>query len=363
MWNGSESTPEIRVIRMCCRYALGQMQIAACVPYLALPIDETRFLAQLREEHVLLLVYQVFTGALKPHVPAALIQLLSKQAHAILARQLALVATQKKVSEALKANDIPHVFLKGPTLNQMLWGRRMMRYSNDLDVFVAPQAILKVHTVLSALQFKAQISEKQVRFHQYFNRITTKKDIEYRDKTAVQKVEVHWKSYATEFVLNTANLDALDDELYILYLCLHAAKHGWSRVIWLVDILAFLALKKLDIMQLRAMAKKRHITPVIDEVILLAEQWFGMMLVSDVQFSQIKKRDYLLQKRLIWGKKRVLVTAFWKRLGKRFFMNAFCASFPRQIRLWLQVFAGDVIMKGYTLITQWPAKYHLKKSA
>ncbi|MDF1646825.1 MAG: nucleotidyltransferase family protein [Legionellaceae bacterium] len=347
MWDSEKYTPEERVIRMCCRYALGYMEASECLPYLKLSLDETQFLILLHEERILLLVYQVLSGDLKIYVSPQFIENLSLRVKSILSHQLALMALERDVDQAFNAKKIPYTFLKGPALNRMLWGRRMMRYSGDLDVLVSPKDILKAHAILKMLHFKSEISEKSLRFHQKIYRITTKKDASYRREALSQKIELHWKTYCTEFVVkrDKAQNKRLDNEAYALYLCLHAAKHGWSRLIWLVDIIAFLQVKKVDIKSLRAYAKKQHIGPVVDEALLLARQWLGIHLIAHDTFETVKKRESWLEKRVLWARKKDLKDTLWGQLSKRFYMNAFCSSIFCQMRLWAQIFLGTMIMK------------------
>jgi hypothetical protein len=353
MWNAVKHSPELIIIRLCCRYALGQMAASDCVPYLESSLDETRLLAMLHEERVLLLVYQVLSGDLKPHVSPKLIKILSQKSKVILTQQLALMVTQRDVQKAFQTAEIPYIFLKGPVLNQMLWGRRMMRYSGDLDVLVAPKDIFRANTVLKQLSFKTNLSEKKLRFHLFFHQCSTKKDVIYWHGEQSQLIELHWKSYCSEFIFKRNNTweHGIDDEAYILYLCLHAARHGWSRLIWLVDIIAFITSKNIDILRLRELATASHITPVVDEAILLAEQWLGMCLLphGDLDnldgLDKLSQRNQLLQKRVMWARKTDLDDTLWTQLSKRFLMNAFCSNAYHQIRLWIQITLGAVIMK------------------
>ncbi|MDX2346304.1 MAG: nucleotidyltransferase family protein [Legionella sp.] len=344
-WDSNQCTPEIRLIRLCCRYALGQMNTSDCRPYfthLFDNLDEQRFLELLHEERVLLLVYQVLTGDLKPHVPSNLMACLSQKSKITLTRQLALMVTQRDIEKAFQAEKISHVFLKGPSLNQMLWGRRMMRYSGDLDLLILPKDIFRAHIILKQLKFKTALSEKKLRFHQHLNKISTKKDAVYWHEDLSQCIELHWKSGSTEFIFKPKDawVHGIDDELHALYLCLHAARHSWSRLIWLVDIIALIELKQLDIMQLRVLAKKRKITPVIDEMILLAKQWLGIHLLPEKSLSKLKKRATFLDKRVVAAKKKNP-----EALLQRLLTHSFCSNYFYQMRLWAQIFLGVIIMR------------------
>lgn len=347
MWDSEKYTPEERVIRMCCRYALGYMEASECLPYLKLSLDETQFLILLHEERILLLVYQVLSGDLKIYVSPQFIENLSLRVKSILSHQLALMALERDVDQAFNAKKIPYTFLKGPALNRMLWGRRMMRYSGDLDVLVSPKDILKANKVLGQLGYYSKVSFKKLGYYQFFYGLSTYKDVSYWRKGFSKRIELHWKTYCVEFIFkkNKAQSRLLDDQSYALYLCLHAAKHGWSRLIWLVDIIALLGVKKIDVMQLRAFAKTRHITPVVDEAILLAAQKLGVILVAASVLTKLEKRNNLLGKRLNWAKKTDLDTNIGGLIMKRFLISAFCSNFIVQCCVWVKTFGHSTITR------------------
>jgi hypothetical protein len=348
MWNSDNNTPEMICLRMCCRYALGQMSVSDCLPYLKHPLNEAYFIDLLHEHRLVLVGYQVLSVDFRAYVSASLLQKLQDKSKPIIKSQLVLMRTARDVHQILEQQAIAHIFLKGPFLNQAIWGRRMMRYSRDLDVLVLPRDILKANAALQQLDFKAELSDKSLRFHQRFNAWTTKKDAAYWKTGMSQCIELHWKTYCTEFIFNsiekTRVLPQFTDEEHVLYLCLHAAKHGWLRMIWLMDIVALLQTKHIDMSCVRALAKAQHITPVVDEMILLALQWFGVTLCSGDMLIEVNKRNVQLQQRVISAKNHDVKSFLHDLLG-RYFANAFCSSRWRQVRLWVQIFVGAVISK------------------
>lgn len=348
MWDSDNNTPEMILLRMCCRYALGQMSASDCLPYLEPPLDDVRFIELLHEHRLLLLVYQVLSSNFRAHVSAGLIQKLKEKAEPIINSQLVLMRTARDVHQVLEQQAISHIFLKGPALNQTLWGRRMMRYSRDLDVLVLPRDILKANTALQKLNFKSELSDTTLCFHKRLNAWTTKKDAAYWKKGMPQCIELHWKTHCTEFIFpsrkNREALSQFSDEEHVLYLCLHAAKHGWLRMIWLMDIVALLQTKHLDVSRVRTLAKARHITPVVDEAILLAEQRFGVILCPAELLIEVNKHNARLQQRVAWAKRPDL-KPFLNDMASRYFANAFCSSRWRQVRLWTQIFLGAMISR------------------
>ncbi|MCH9690058.1 MAG: nucleotidyltransferase family protein [Gammaproteobacteria bacterium] len=339
MWNSHQETPEVRVMRLCCRYALDEIDITDCRSALILllaQLDEADFLEGLHHQRLLLLVYQVLSTDFKVHVSSDLMTALSQEAHVILKRQLVLMALERDIDQAFKSENIPYFFLKGPMLNRTLWGRRMMRYSGDLDVLVLPADMITADAALRAIDYYPNISKRKLRVSQLIHRWSTEKDISYYKKKSFGFIELHWKTHYIEFIFkpNHVREQLLDDENYVLYLCLHAAKHGWSRLIWLVDIIAFLKAKKLDILHVRALGKKKHIEPVVDEAILLAKKWLGIELQDDVFLGQLKNRSSILEKRLQWAEQRDAKRSLLNSTRWLLSSHFFCSNVFYQLYLW-----------------------------
>jgi hypothetical protein len=200
MWDSGNNTPEMMCLRMCCRYALGQMNVSDCLPYLEHPLNEACFIELLHEHRLVLVGYQVLSSDFKAYVSESLLQKLQEKAKPIINRQLVLMHTAREVHHVLEQQAIPHIFLKGPVLNQALWGRRMMRYSRDLDILVLSSDIFKANTVLQQLDFKSDLSDASLCFHKRFSAWTTKKDAAYWKKGVSQCIELHWKTHCTEFI-------------------------------------------------------------------------------------------------------------------------------------------------------------------
>ncbi len=337
--DATDSFQEMRLIRMCCAYALDDGCTAELISCMHMPLDEKKLMRLLAAHRLLLLVYQVLSSDFPKHAPPKLLNVLRKKAEPVIATQLRMIQASNQLSQAFSRALIPHAFLKGQTLNHMLWGRRMMRHSNDVDVLVRPCDVFKAHEVLQSLAFKPQCSVKSLRIHARLYRVSTKRDVAYMRAGLAKRIELHWKSYGTEFILEKGAAPELTDEAYLLYLCLHAAKHGWSRMIWVVDIIAFARIKKINMADIQRLAAKRRIKPVADEACLLASIWFGIDLLNKDDLERIKVREAYLNKRLLYGRKPLPET-LWETYQKLYIMNAFCSGCWMQVRLWGQVFVG-----------------------
>jgi len=153
-----------------------------------------------------------------------------------------------KVMKLLKENNIEAIAFKGPTLAQMAYGDIALRQYADLDILIDEKdieqcynLILKTHTTT--------IDKKFLR-----NTLFTEKnsDIQYFNKKNNILIEIHWKLFRTQFsnynqfsnIFNTKKevllqghkLHVFNDEILLVYLCMHGSKHCWERISWILDI-------------------------------------------------------------------------------------------------------------------------------
>lgn len=334
------SSPEERLMYAFCQYELN----TACFVPDEQP-DEEKLLELLRENRLILVAYHALSDGLKASFSPGFLERLRVEAHMVLKKQLALLQVTRALSTALKRADIPHVFLKGPALNQLLWGKRILRYSRDLDVLIHPADLFKVNDILNNLGFKAVLSEKILRFHQAIYRWTTKRDATYLKKDFPFPIELHWKVYARELVfkswdewlhqsVDTGCFFVFSDVEQVLYLCLHAANHGWSRLFWLMDIIAFIQKRAVDINTVRSLAKSRGIVLVVDEAIYLAKQKLGITLISEDAFLDCCLRP--IRFKPFTGKFKALII-----------LNFICSKKHQQLFIWSQVLLGAFLMGGW----------------
>ncbi len=128
---------------------------------------------------------------------------------------------------------------------------------------------------------------------------------------------MHWKTHEVESILShpTFNWDSvvahvpfhrrsvpvLEHYHNCLYLCLHAAKHNWSRLRWLLDIALYSQKTNLDWDKLVTLAQRYQLKSVVVEASVLCHQLFGLSTLrttSLVSASEIKTIERRLMRRL-----------------------------------------------------------------
>jgi hypothetical protein len=148
---------------------------------------------------------------------------------------------------AFEKAGLPPVVLKGPVLAERLYGDPFLRSWTDLDLLVSPDEVDVAATLLESLGFQ-QLGGPRARY------IHTRHLTFFHDELST--VDLHFHLLvdfgatvpAADFLKRavpyrmqggtTCRVLAAEDE--VLYLCLHAAHHEFSRFSWLYDIWTFL---------------------------------------------------------------------------------------------------------------------------
>lgn len=160
--------------------------------------------------------------------------------------------------DTLHANGVFPIPLKGPTLAELLYSDPALRPYSDLDLLLRPADVQNALRALSARQYFLAPHLARVPVDTLLS-ITPEATVFGRNDVAI---DLHWAiapsdhpfSFNPEILwrrtcpttLSGRRIECgLSLEALLLYLCVHATKHGWSRLIWLADI-ARLAEKSLD---------------------------------------------------------------------------------------------------------------------
>lgn len=156
---------------------------------------------------------------------------------------LAMAAAVSQVAALLEG--VPHVFVKGPALSQLLYADPTRRACHDVDVLVRPEQVEAAILALAAGGFEAvhdlRLDDPRVRLGS--------------NAFAVRRgpvlVEVHWSLFTRNFLLEEPNVFSSAASVQLLghsiqvaqgsaalsHLVLHGAGSAFRRLLWLSDIL------------------------------------------------------------------------------------------------------------------------------
>ncbi|WP_025708737.1 nucleotidyltransferase family protein, partial [Paenibacillus graminis] len=192
-------------------------------------------------------IYPKLSRMREEHVPDAVTQRLKWEYRKNTVQMLQLSGEMGYLGEELAKLQIRSLFLKGPVLAQELYGDISLRTSRDLDFLVPMAQLAETEALLVRLGYvKEEDFESILGDWKWREHHTT---FNHPDKGI--KVEVHWRlspgpSKEPEFdelwkCARTSshfgqNVHYLGSEDLFLFLAAHGARHGWSRLRWLLDI-------------------------------------------------------------------------------------------------------------------------------
>jgi len=181
-------------------------------------------------------------------IPNEVTHLLYQQYRRNTFRMLQLSAEMEQLSHIFSENDIRLLHLKGPVLASDLYGELSLRTCGDLDMLVSIDDVNQVDHLLSSLGYEKDdyietvLGDWRWRHHH----------VTYFHSEKPIKVEIHWRlnpgpgfepSFNELWQRKRVSSNSTSCPVYYLeredlffFLVTHGARHGWSRLRWLMDI-------------------------------------------------------------------------------------------------------------------------------
>lgn len=231
-------------------------------------------------------VYPLLSSKLKkiPNklVPQFVIQTLSQNYKVNTFKMLYLCSEMEFLKKICEESKINILFLKGPVLAQELYGDVSLRTSSDLDVLIP---IVELENMENLLIKSGYVKDDYIQTvlsdwkwrHHHLTYIHPEKDI---------KVEVHWRlnpgpgkepsfrqlweRKRTSLVISSP-IYYLGEEDLFLFLVSHGARHGWSRLRWLIDIHQIVK-QNMDWIKLYQLLKNNHYLHIGGQALILTSQ-------------------------------------------------------------------------------------------
>src|SRR5689334_3190109 len=186
-------------------------------------------------------------------------------------RSLKLAAETVPLQGLLTAAGIPVMVLKGAALEQLVYGRLAAKQTRDIDLFVPPDCAEAALLILERNGYELSLPAKQLNTMQRQALIRHGREGELVHPRKRLRAELQWRAADNPLLLK--GVDALSatqdvvladgivvrtlapDDLFA-YLCVHGARHAWSRLKWLADLNALLVSTNADIEHLYRHAQR-----------------------------------------------------------------------------------------------------------
>jgi hypothetical protein len=216
-----------------------------------------------------------------PDVPSPVRAAFEAERRINAARNALVARALGRVLEGLGRVDVPVIPLKGVALSESLYGDPSLRVSADLDVLVPRECVARAWTVLGELGYVMADHEERVEASELGLLLESNIEAAFASPEAAGcPVELHWDiawrwphgapaiadlwADARPRPFRGAPAHALGPEWELLYLAVHAARHRWESLKWLVDIHEVCRRGGLDWEKVRAKADRFGLTEVLE---------------------------------------------------------------------------------------------------
>ncbi|MCA1061485.1 nucleotidyltransferase family protein [Rossellomorea aquimaris] len=238
---------------------------------------------------------QVYTKLNKVHqalIPAQVIQRIENKYKKNTFNMLLLSAEMEYVSKMFESAEVKMLVLKGPVLAEDLYGDISLRTSNDLDILISisdldrAEALLIKEGYLKDDYFTSILGEWRWRHHH----------VTYFHPVKKVKLELHWRlnpgpgaepcfkdlwKRKRISCITKKPIYFLGREDLFLFLISHGARHGWSRLRWLVDIHQLVE-QDIDWNQIFLLIKKYQLEKISGKVLILASNLLGTNIKKEM---------------------------------------------------------------------------------
>jgi hypothetical protein len=264
--------------------------------------DWDRVIEIARRHAVLPLVHRYLKLECGTAIPQAGMSKLTTEWQFIALYNRHLAAELVRLLALLEAAGVAAVAFKGPVLAAMAYGSIELRQFSDLDILVRQADLPRVAEILTAERYLSPHTRREGLATGYFQ----ESEDAFFAAGGMGAVDVHWKVTPRSFrfapdeeafwhrahtvYLEVGTVTAIAPEDLLLYLCVHAAKHGWIALGGICDLAETIrARPAIDLKAMLDEATTLGSRRMFLTGILLAHELVGAPVNSDV--VAIARRD------------------------------------------------------------------------
>ncbi|MGN6817553.1 MAG: nucleotidyltransferase domain-containing protein [Sphingomonas sp.] len=291
--SGGGPSAEFLLLAACCRWPTDAAVVRQAAGG---AIDWERFLALVRRHRVSGLA-RIALEAAEIAVPPALVARHRRQ----IARNLLLIDEAARIAASLADAGINAAFLKGVTLAELAYRDQAVKQTLDNDLLVGPGDVAATIGVLERAGYRITDPVVPLDARRLPVLVDMVKECTLLHSGNRAIVDLHWRATSIKGLLAEPDLardvrqvtvaghalPTLGDEALMVYLAVHGARHGWSRLKWLADFNALLAtIGEGAVASLRARAARDGVPLAMDLALLQANRLFATRVPDDVRRSR-----------------------------------------------------------------------------
>lgn len=301
---------EFLLTAACCRWPPSPSRDAVVRAAAARVRDWDGFLHLINRHRVAGLARAALSSA-AVELPSTVAADLAKRSQNIARQNLRFAVETMRLQRTLDAAAIPVLVLKGVALAQLAYGSIDTKHARDIDLLVPAD---RAEAALQLLQRDGyelvaparRLSERQRRSLVRYGR---EAELVHRDRK--QRLELQWRAADNPHLLSGVDartaaqsvtlaagisVRTLATEDLFAYLCVHGARHGWSRLKWLADVNALICADAADIEGLYRHAQRLGAGLCAAQALLLCQAHLALGLppaLSDAMSRNRRTRKLL----------------------------------------------------------------------
>ena len=260
---------------------------------LAANLDWALVLRMARQHRLTPLVYQVLSNRCPERVPSKVLEAARVECLGISLNNLSFARESLRVTGILQTAGVPVIVLKGPALAVVAYGELRLRQFSDVDILVRPADLSKAAALLSMDGYRpifyGMPGAEGITAHAY--------EDQFAKPGQFCPLDVHWHltpqyfpcvnedaawKRAMRFSLDTGSILTLSHQDLVLFLCVHAAKHGWPELQAVCDVAAVIQSGRVDWSAVVAEASHYGSLRMLQLGLCLAHDLLGTELPEDV---------------------------------------------------------------------------------
>lgn len=231
-------------------------------------------------------------------------EMLSRMASRISSRALIQLHELGNISTLFREAGISFVVVKGPQLASMLYGKKALKESVDLDIMLGDKSCFDdASAVLTKAGFELISMKSNLPGMLKNVYIEAKREMAFMNREKRIFVDLHLKpspnSYFSSarfrdflkkkevYALEGISVPILPPEKYLVFLCHHAALHQFSRLGWINDIRSFLTVVKPDISETIETARRTGTEISFFTAMFLINKLFA----AEIPVMDLKKQE------------------------------------------------------------------------
>lgn len=206
------------------------------------------------------------------------------------------------------SNKINAIHYKGPSLAQLAYNNLVFRQFIDIDILVKRSDIIKVNYLMNQMGYVLESCPENIDESMYFKTQTEHKYINYSSGNIIEihnKVQGHFFHFPTDpyflyedlrlMNFNKHGFKTFNYENLLILLCIHGARHNWSRISWICDINELIHNNGIDWSKVIENSEKLGVKRILLINLLLTRYLFELELPDIIQicFEKDKVPDVI----------------------------------------------------------------------